>query len=53
MINDASESTEKETLKYETITLGILIEQMDMLLDEGFLSFQDPRHAYLLSLPLF
>lgn len=44
---------QEEILKSETITPGILIEQMNTVLDEGFLSCQDAKHAYLLSVLLF
>lgn len=53
MFSDTPETTQEEIVKSETITLGILIEQMNTGLDEGFLSRQDAKHAYLPSILLF
>lgn len=40
MFSDAPETTQEEILKSETITLEILIEQMNTVLDEGLLSLE-------------
>lgn len=40
MFRDGPETTQEEILKSETITLEILIEQMNTVLDEGLLSLE-------------
>lgn len=57
MFRDAPETTQEEILKSETITLEILIEQMNTVLDEGLLSLESKLtcllKAYLFALYSF